>query len=113
MVGSMASKARAHWPRGGTVNGIGALSHHWRPALGEMLTRQPDWAGVILLCVGQGDITMATLVPEASYLSMHPHLLLVGLWLNRIACQVGVAAIARLELLLPLPLEVILTGWSI
>lgn len=109
----MASKAGTHGPRGGAVDGVGALSHHRRPALGEMLTGQPDGAWVILLRVGQGDITMAALVPQAAHLSVHPHLLLVGLRLNRVACQVGVAAIPRLEFLLPLPLEVILAGWSI
>lgn len=63
VVSSVASEARTHWPWWGPVNGVGALSHHRRPALSEKLTRQSDGAGLILLRVGQGDVAVATFVP--------------------------------------------------
>lgn len=99
--------------RGGgvSVHGVGTLAHHGRPALGQVLSGQADWSlGLVLLRVGQRHITVAPLVPGPAHLSMHPHLLLVGLGLDGVTGQVGVGAVACLVLLLALALQLILTG---
>lgn len=51
-------------------------------------------------CSSQGDVAVPTLVADPADLSQHPHRLLARLWLHRVSCQIGVASVASLKLLL-------------
>lgn len=103
------------WSLSSSLHRVGAVVLQGRPTLrdgplpGRAVHPQHGHPGVLQLGIGQGHVAVPPLVPGAGHLGVDPHLLLVGLRLDRVAGQVGVAPVAGLVLLLP-PLSFILVS---